>query len=233
MLDTVMDSYLLSLLQLGDSNFPIGAFSHSFGLETYIQDEKVVNKQTFAAWLKIYVRGQLVHSDGLACKLTYEALTRGELDKIWALDQMITVQSFARETREGNYRMGERMIQLGMELYDIPTLALYQERVRVKQSYGHPAITYAIIAHHLHIPKSTAIVSHLYSCISSLVQNGVRGIPLGQTDGQRLLQDIQYHLLEAQRMIEGLGEEDFGIVSPGIELSQMRHEQLHFRLFMS
>jgi urease accessory protein len=228
-----MDSYLLSLLQLCDSNLPTGAFSHSFGLETYIQNEQVVSKQTFAKWLQVYVREQLVYNDGLALRLAYEALVQDQWETLWNLDRMITVQSMARETREGSARMGQRMMQLGMELYLIPALVGYQERVQAKQSSGHPAIVFSIIAHHLAVPKSTAILSYLYSCTASLIQNGVRGIPLGQTDGQRLFQELQSHLLQAVEKIEGLDEDDFGITSPGIEISQMKHERLHIRLFMS
>ncbi|OPA74741.1 urease accessory protein UreF [Paenibacillus selenitireducens] len=228
-----MDSYLLSLLQLCDSNLPTGAFSHSFGLETYIQNEQVVSKQTFAKWLQVYVREQLVYNDGLALRLAYEALVQDQWETLWNLDRMITVQSMARETREGSARMGQRMMQLGMELYLIPALVGYQDRVQAKQSSGHPAIVFAIIAHHLAVPKSTAILSYLYSCTASLIQNGVRGIPLGQTDGQRLFQELQSYLLQAVEKIEGLDEDDFGITSPGIEISQMKHERLHIRLFMS
>jgi len=228
-----MDSYLLPLLQLCDSNYPTGAFSHSFGLETYIQDEKVIDRPTFAEWIQVYIGDQLVYNEGLALRLVYEALSKAQWDTVWKWDRMITVQSFARETREGNARMGQRMIQLGLELYDSPVLAAYHERVKSKRSFGHPAVAFAIIAHHLSIPRPTAILSFMYSCSASLIQNGVRGIPLGQTDGQRLLQEIQAPLTQAVTTIEALSEEDFGITSPGLELSQMRHERLHIRLFMS
>jgi urease accessory protein len=30
-----------------------------------------------------------------------------------------------------------------------------------------------------------------------------------------------------------MDQDDFGAVAPGIEIAQMRHEQLHVRLFMS
>ncbi|RKP51525.1 urease accessory protein UreF [Cohnella endophytica] len=228
-----MDSYLLSLLQLCDSNLPTGAFSHSFGLETYIQNEQVSSKMTFAQWLEVYVREQLVHSDGLALRLAYEALSREQWEPLWILDRMITVQSMARESREGGIRMGQRMAQLGMELYSIPALAVYHEHVKSKIAYGHPAIVFAIIAHHLGVPKPTAILSYLYSCTASLIQNGVRGIPLGQTEGQRLFQELQPHLIRATEKIEQLDEDEFGVTPPGIELSQMKHERLHVRLFMS
>ena len=39
---------LLNLLQISDSNFPTGSFSHSFGLETFIQEGQVTNKDGFS-----------------------------------------------------------------------------------------------------------------------------------------------------------------------------------------
>ena len=43
---------ILSLFQLCDSNFPTGAFSHSYGLESYIQEDKVHDQATFLEWLR-------------------------------------------------------------------------------------------------------------------------------------------------------------------------------------
>lgn len=228
-----MDNDLLPLLQLCDSNFPTGAFSHSFGLETYIQEEKVVDKSTFAKWLQIYIKEQLVHTDGLAFRLVYEALSRAQWDQVWNWDRLITMQGFAREAREGNTRMGQRLVQLGIELYDSPALAVYQERINARQSFGHPAIAFAIITHHLDVPLPAALLSYMYSSTTSVIQNGVRAIPLGQTDGQRLIQEAQAPLRQAVMRIDELEEADFGMTSPGLELSQMRHEQLQIRLFMS
>lgn len=228
-----MDSRILSLLQLCDSNFPTGAFSHSFGLETYIQEESVHSRSSFQAWLNAYLENQLVYTDGLACRLTFEALTGGYYEEIWSLDQILTVQNLPREAREASRRMGERMIQLGLELFSFPLITEYQHRVREKQSYGHPAIVFTIIAFSLEIPQKSTVLSFLYSSLASLVQNGVRAIPLGQTDGQRLLLALQPRLEQAYETILSLNLEDLGIVAPGLEIAQMRHERLHVRLFMS
>lgn len=228
-----MDDNLLPLLQLCDSNLPNGAFSHSFGLETYIQEEKVIDKSTFAEWIRVYIEEQLVYTDGLAFRFVYDALAREQWDEVWTWDRMITVQNFSLEAREGNVRMGQRFVQLGLELYDSPVLAEYQDRVKTQRSFGHPAIAFAIITQHLHIPLPIALLSFLYSSTASLIQNGVRGIPLGQTDGQRLIQEAQIPLRQAAKRIAELDENQFGITSPGLELSQMRHERLHIRLFMS
>ncbi|MBN3526787.1 urease accessory protein UreF [Paenibacillus apiarius] len=232
MWDTSTDS-LLSLLQWCDSNFPSGAFNHSFGLETYIQEGKIVDKATFAAWLEMYVNEQFIYSDGLACRLAFEALADNRLDDIWELDRLMTVQNLSRESREGARRIGERMIKLGTELYKCPHLQHYRERVEAKRAFGHPAIAFAIIARHVGVSKQTTVLAHLYSSLSSMVQNGVRAIPLGQTEGQKLLSELQSLLKEAAKNLEELSSDDIGIVSPGLEWSQMKHERIHIRLFMS
>ena len=224
---------ILSLFQLCDSNFPTGAFSHSFGLESYIQENIVHNPDTFKEWLHVYLNEQLIYSDGLACHLVYQALEKEDYLKVWKLDRMLNVQNLPRETREGTQRMGERMLSLVENLYDVPILSIYGKRIKAKQSFGHPAIVFTMIAHDLEVSKTEAILFYLYSVVSSLVQNAVRAIPLGQTAGQKIIHDFQSELVLSAEKIQLLDEEDFGIVSPGLELSQMMHERVTIRIFMS
>ncbi|MEH7383705.1 urease accessory protein UreF [Bacillus sp. JJ1533] len=228
-----MDKNILSLFQLCDSNFPTGAFSHSYGLETYIQADKVHNQESFSSWLHVYVNEQLVYSDGLACRLVYEALEKGDFEKIWMLDRMLNAQNLPRETREGTQRVGDRMLILVKSLYDIPVLSEYGERIKQNKSFGHPAIVFTIVGQHLGVPAFTTILCYLYSTVSSLVQNAVRAIPLGQTAGQKTIQEFQDVLTEAVAKVEEMDEDDFGIVSPGLELSQMQHERVNVRIFAS
>ena len=228
-----MDKNILSLFQLCDSNFPTGAFSHSYGLESYIQADQVHDKQTFSQWLYVYLNEQLIYSDGLASRLIYEALEVGNLEKVWKLDRMLTVQNLPRETREGTQRMGDRMLNLVESLYEVPILSLYRERIKNKQSFGHPAIVFTMIGHHLGVPSTKTTLFYLYSAVSSLIQNAVRAIPLGQTAGQKITQEFHDELIKATEKIQSVDEEDFGIVSPGLELAQMQHERVNIRIFMS
>ena len=223
----------LSLFQLCDSNFPTGAFSHSYGLETYIQANKVYNQESFMQWLHVYLNEQLIYSDGLACRLVYEALDKQDFQKVWELDRLLTVQNLSRETRDGTQRVGDRMLKLVKSLYEIPVLSEYGERIKQKQSFGHPAIVFTIVGHYLGVSASTTTLYYLYSTIASIVQNAVRAIPLGQTAGQKVIQAFQDELVDATAKIEAIDEADFGIVSPGLELSQMQHERVNVRIFMS
>ena len=228
-----MDKNTLSLFQLCDSNFPTGAFSHSYGLESYIQEDRVHNQETFSEWLNVYLYEQLVHTDGLASRIVYDALQDDNLEAVWKMDRLLSVQNLPRETREGTKKMGDRMLNLVGSLYEVPVLGEYRERIKSKQCFGHPAVVFTMIGHHLGVSKSTTILYYLYSILSSLVQNAVRAIPLGQTAGQKVIQQFQGDLIEATEKILSMDEHDFGIISPGLELSQMKHERVNIRIFMS
>lgn len=228
-----MTNNALSLFQLCDSNFPTGAFSQSFGLETYIQKDIVKDAATFSEWLNVYVHEQLAYADGLAARLVYDALEEDDLDAIWELDRKLTVQNLARESRDGTQRMGDRMLDIAESIYEIPTLSVYREKIRTKQAFGHSAIVFTMVGHYLEVEKSTTILYYLYSTIVSLIQNAVRAIPLGQTAGQKIIFAFQKELEKATDKIMELDKTEFGVVSPGLELSQMQHERVAIRIFSS
>ncbi|MBK5461204.1 MULTISPECIES: urease accessory protein UreF [unclassified Peribacillus] len=228
-----MNNNILSLFQLCDSNLPTGAFSHSFGLESYIQEDQVKDQKTFFQWLKVYLHEQLIYSDGLASRLVYEALMDEDIQEIWNLDRLLTVQNLPRETREGTQMIGDRMLKLTESLYGMPILSQYRAEIKRKSSFGHPAIVFSMVAHGLGVTKPDTILYYLYSAISSQVQNAVRAIPLGQTAGQTITHNFIPELTQAVERILQLTKDDFGIVSPGIELSQMKHERVNIRIFMS
>jgi Urease accessory protein UreF len=90
-----------------------------------------------------------------------------------------------------------------------------------------------MVGHYLDVEKETTIVYYLYSTIVSLVQNAVRAIPLGQTAGQKVIYAFQEELKTAAEKIMKLDELEFGVVSPGLEVSQMQHERVGIRIFSS
>lgn len=224
---------VLKVIQICDSNFPIGSFNHSYGMETYLRLKKVYNTETFREWLKVYLNEQFIFSDVLAIRMLYKYLNNNDLEGILDLDNRITVQTVAIETRNGGKLVASRMIKLFLDLYDIDLLKEYNSKIINKEAFGHPAIVFGMLMYSLGFNLKEAIIYHMYSTVSTLISNAVRTIPLGQKDGQLLLKEFSEQFENLYDIVISLDDDYFGANSPGLELSQIKHEIMEFRLFMS
>lgn len=61
-------SRLTTLMQLTDSALPTGAFSHSFGLEAYLESGQVHDERTLLDWLDAFLSTQLTFTDAVAVR---------------------------------------------------------------------------------------------------------------------------------------------------------------------
>ena len=224
---------ILRIIQICDSNFPIGSFNHSYGMESYLRDNKVTSTESLKEYLDVFLNNVFIYSDGLAIRMLYEYLNENKLEKILELDRMLTVQTIAKETRNGSKLIASRMIKLFLDLYNSNLLEEYEEKINKKEVFGHPAIVFGLLMYTLDFSEEEAISFHMYSTISTLIQNGVRAIPLGQKDGQIILKKCSESFKTLYEKIKNLDYSFFGASTPGIELAQINHEVLDFRLFMS
>lgn len=223
----------LDVVQVCDSTFPIGTFNHSFGMENYLRTDKVDNAEDFELWLDTYLKTQFKYGEGLLISLCFDALEKDEIDKIWFYDQLITCSSQSVETRNGTKMIAKQMIDLIQILHDIPLIKKYAELIQSKEVYGNPAIVFAIFAYIKGLEKNESIFLYGYSINSTMIQNAVRAIPLGQKIGQLVLQRTFTVLKDIIEEIKDLDSNYLGANVPGIELSQIKHETQIFRLFMS
>ncbi|MGX7150300.1 urease accessory protein UreF [Enterococcus ureasiticus] len=223
----------LDVVQVCDSTFPIGTFNHSFGMENYLRTDKIVNADDFEIWLDTYLKTQFKYGEGLLIKLCFKALEEEKIEDIWEYDKIITCSSQAAETRNGTKMIAKQMIDLVQTLHDIPLLDEYKQRIKQTSVYGNPAIVFAIFAHYKGLEVDEATLLYGYSINSTMIQNAVRAVPLGQKSGQLILQRTIPLLEEILAEIEQLDSSYLGANVPGIELSQINHETQIFRLFMS
>jgi urease accessory protein len=224
---SISGRYQLALQQLTDSALPTGAFAHSLGFETYIERGLVHNEETFGVWLSAFIGQQLTYSDGLAIRFLYEGAPVEELDSL------LTAQLLPRQLREASIKMGTRLLEIGSEVFPSPELVAYRELVTAGRAAGHQPLAFAVVARSLGVPLPEALAAYLFAAVTSLTQNAVRAIPLGQNAGQRLLRKASDGVAGAVGHVSHLSPDDFGAVSPGLEISQMRHERQRARMFMS
>lgn len=209
---------LALLLQLSDSALPTGGFSHSFGFEQYLHRGEITNAETFMAWLQVYTVNQLTFTDALLMRMLYEGMDDTEL-----ADRAIAA-TIPAQVRAADIAMAKRIRSIGVNALGLPEAAV---------EHAHPAIEFARITHHYDVPLADAITAHLTGTVSTLTQNAVRGIPIGQSDGQRVITASHDWTNQALERVSSLDYDDLGMVAPGLEIAQTQHERLRARMFMS
>src|SRR5262249_17273006 len=80
------------------------------------------------------------------------------------------------------------------------------------------------------VSVGTAVRAFLYAMVSNLVTAGVRLIPLGQTDGQRALVELEDAVLDASEHALTACLDDLGSAGVMVDLASMLHETQYTRL---
>ena len=96
------------LLQVNDALFPIGGYSHSQGLETYIQKGLVHDEKSAEEYIRNRLRWSLAYTDLLAVRLAYEYAKQEELEKLEELEELLEASRIPAEQREAARKMGSR-----------------------------------------------------------------------------------------------------------------------------
>ena len=83
----------LAVLQLADSALPTGAFAHSLGLETYVDDGTVHDEPSFLAWVRHCLHHQVVPAEGWAVRAV---ATAADDDAVWRAYDLLAAQEIGR-----------------------------------------------------------------------------------------------------------------------------------------
>jgi urease accessory protein len=228
-----MNPSLIRLLQLSDPALPVGGFSHSAGLETYVQLGIVKDTTTAEA----YIRGMLLQNihftDAALVSLAHDAITTMQADEIKSLDELCTAVKLPKEMRNASQKLGTRLIKVFQPLCNNDWLHQYAAAIRAKQLTGHYCIAFGIIASSLQIPKADALTGFYYNAATGFITNSVKLVPLSQQSGQELLFSLQPLISQLVQNNLQPDKDMIGVCCPGFDIRSMQHEQLYSRLYMS
>lgn len=228
---------LSKLMLLSDTALPTGGFSHSYGLETFIEQ----GESDLQGLLGTYIREELGKVDCPACALAYQMASAGDLSGLLDLDQTVNAMRIPREWREAGSNTGKRLVCVGK---NFNSWRLTREKSQIWEPYcemvesGRTPGQYAVVAgavyQLLNLPLTDGVLAYAVSALKNMVAVAVRLVPLGQTEGLKIQELL---LPELITMVEGAvmirSAEDLGGFAPGFELAGIRHERLYTRLFIS
>jgi urease accessory protein len=227
-----MNPSLYKLLHLSDPALPVGGFSHSAGLETYVQLGLVHDAKTAKAFITGMISQNLHYTDAAIVSLTYDAAAHNR-EKIIQLDELCTAVKLPKEMRQASQKLGNRLIRIFQPLCAHEQLHRYAAAIQFKQASGHYCLAFGLVAHALGIPKQDALTGFYYSAAAGLVTNSVKLVPLSQQSGQEILFSLHELINELVQRNMDPDLDLIGLCCTGFDIRCMQHERLYSRLYMS
>lgn len=225
------------LLQINDALFPIGGYSHSYGLETYIQKDLVRDGKTAKKYIEHKLKYGFLYTELLPARLAFEYASENDMEKLMELEEITQASKLPREIRLASNKLASRFIKTISKLdisYESKVFHLYLENIKKTQKgLSNYAIVYGIFCAAVGISKEEAMEHFLYAQTSAMVTNCVKSIPLSQTEGQKLLVASCELFLEILETVCRLDESMLYLSNPGFDIRSMQHEFLYSRIYMS
>ncbi len=222
-----LNSDLLLALQHGDSFFPGGTQSFSWGLETLAADGAV----TTADQVCDFVASQLQWRWNYTDRPVIAACWRTEFGggKVCALDAIVEARSLSLESRECSKRAGAALLTLHARLGSIAAKQ-FRKRVLAGEAHGHNAVAQGTVWRALGMQRSQAELMAAHQLRTQLTSAALRLGIIGHIDAQRIIGE-QRRIIEKLLSEEAVCVDRIGTFTPQIEIAMMRHEAQESRLF--
>jgi len=187
----------------------VGAYSYSGGLEAAIEAGIVTDARSAQRWIGDVLEFSVLRMEAPMLLRMIEAPEARWNEEFLASRETAELRA---ETVQMGYSLNRLLPELGVEAcpYEEPSFpAAYAQAVR---AWG--------------IPARQALTAYLWAWLENQVMAALKAVPLGQTDGQKMLLALGANLHE-------VSEEEPGNFAPGLAVLSSQHETQYSRLFRS
>lgn len=225
---TTTDTSLIRLMQLSSVSLPVGGYSFSQGLEYAIDCGWLRKQDQVYDWLEMQLLHSVAQVDLPLLRLMIQAAENQDTEEIIRLNDLALACRETKELRLTDTAMGEALVRLLNSL-------------QVPQPFAHgPSAEdvsfvsmFALAAAHWQINCSTALLGFSWAWLENQVAAATKLVPLGQTQSQILIGELQPVISEAIQLAETLEEDQIGAGLPALAIASALHEQQYSRLFRS
>ncbi len=210
--------------------YPVGAFAYSQGLETAIARGIVTDLATTRDWIEDGLTSGNLWSDAVIFTRAQEAAQARDEKALSEINAFALAFQPAKELRQESLALGSAFLRTTQQAWPCDALASVGENIGAEAAYPL-AVATAAAGHG--ISRAPALEAWLHAAVSNLVSAAIRLVPLGQSEGQTILANLEQVIAETATRAAITRLEDLTTNNIMAEICAMTHETQHTRLFRS
>jgi len=210
--------------------YPVGAFSYSSGIEWAVEAGDIKDSATLADWLSLMMSDGAGFCDAVLFVHTHRAASECEANRLREVAELAAAFAPTRERHLETTAQGRAFVTAVRAAWPCDALDML-DRVW-DGAIAYPIAVGTACAGHA-ISTQQGLPAFLHAIAANWISAGVRLIPLGQTDGQRVLAAMEDVIAATAARALNSTLDDIGGAALRADLASMRHETQYTRLFRS
>ena len=223
-------STLYRLMAWLSPSYPVGAFSYSGGLEWAVEAGDVTDAETLQRWLAVVIGEGGGFCDAVFLLHAHRAVAAPDDTALRAVAELAAAFTPSKERHLESTAQGRAFLDATRAAW--PCAALDRLIAVWDGPIAYPVAVGVAAAGH-GIPVEPGLAAYLQAVAANLVSAGVRLIPLGQTDGQRVVAALEAVVAATVERALATPLDEVGGAAFRADLASMRHETQYTRLFRS
>lgn len=214
------------LLQLASPSLPVGAYSYSQGLEAAVEAGIVRDAASAQRWIGEVFDASVASMEAPVLARLMRAWSQGDREVAQRWNAEFVASRETAELRAETLQMGFSMRSL---LRDLGVAAGALDGI---EEAAYPTVfAFAVAAWALE-PRE-ALAAYLFAWIENQALAALKCVPLGQTDGQRIILALGRRIAAAVDNAFTARDDDLANFAPGLAILSARHETQYSRIFRS
>jgi len=213
--------------------FPAGSYSYSHGLEWAVEAGYVDDRQSLVDWLEADLRHGSGRNEAIFFKEAWLYARKNDQKGLVEISELAAAYRGTSEFALESSQPAAACLAIFKKVWPDRTLDLLAEMLRERQTSPAIAVVLGVRFAGEGTPVTVALPAFLQSYVANLVTAGVRLIPLGQTDGQLAVAELEHVIEAASAQAAASTIDDLGSASFMVDLASMAHETQYTRLFRS
>lgn len=224
-------------MRLVSPSLPVGGFAYSQALEAAVEKGLITDEAQTSDWISGVLKHSIAQLDLPCIYHLYSALENNQLDEFVNLNRTVLAHRETRELRDEARQMGGALLSLlrnTEQMYkNIPKDVREQFFDKSKSAQLDWVSAFTLAAYLSDVSSINTVCGYAWAWCENQVIVAVKLVPLGQTQGQRLLISLAGQipaLVERSLLIE---KDQLGGSLPNQAILSCLHETQYSRLFRS